>query len=152
MKQNNRFDKSFGPVGSSAGLFMLIIGLIISFTSLFGLILVILGAFLGLTSTGTQIDFDNKRMKFSDSIFGIFRTGRWIPIEPGMKLGIRGQNVVWQAFSRSNRSLNIEDKCFMIILLNSDEQEIMPVKKAATLDSAQAELELLEKELGLELI
>ena len=39
----NKLDKSFGPVGSSTGIFMFIAGLVATYNSLTGLILVLIG-------------------------------------------------------------------------------------------------------------
>lgn len=47
MITRNKLDKTFGPVGSLAGIFY----------SLTGLILVLIGAFVGFTSTMTLVDF-----------------------------------------------------------------------------------------------
>ena len=55
----NRLDKAFGPVGTTAGISLFIAGLIISFFSFTGPILVLIGAFVGFTSTSTLIDHDS---------------------------------------------------------------------------------------------
>ena len=44
MKVNNKLDKSFGPVGTSAGIFLFVLGIITLYSSWFGLILVIVDA------------------------------------------------------------------------------------------------------------
>jgi len=145
-----KLDKSFGPVGSSAGIFLCIAGIVAIYTSIFGLILIVLGAFLAFTSTCTTIDFDKHKIKFSNNLFGIFKTGKWIPIDQQMKIGIRESNQVWTAFSRSNRSIDIDTNDFRLVLLDAESKEIMPVKKLDSLDIAQSELELLCSILNLE--
>ena len=57
--------------------------------------LVIVGAFVGFSSSSTFIDFDQKRVKFSNNIFGLIRTGKWMAIEPNMKIGLNISNQVW---------------------------------------------------------
>lgn len=52
----NRLDKPFGPMATSAGIFMLITGVIATYFSLTGLVLVLIGAFIGFTSTSTLLD------------------------------------------------------------------------------------------------
>ena len=78
MRIKNKLDKSFGPVGTSAGSLLFVVGMIVIFNSIYGLILVVLGAFVGFSSTGTIIDTEKRRIKFSNNLFGIFQTGKWI--------------------------------------------------------------------------
>ena len=149
MKTANKLDKSFGPSGSAAGIFLFVIGAVTTFTSLFGLILVLLGAFLGFTFTCTSIDFETGRIRFSEQLFGIFPYGKWIKTETGMKIGIKESNVTWRTFSRGNRSLDTDVKDFRLILFNAESQEIMPVKKTTSLADALAERKLMCDKLGL---
>jgi hypothetical protein len=150
MITNNRLDKSFGPVGSSAGVFLFIAGLILSCLYLTGLILVLLGAFVGFTSSSAMIDYGNKRVRFSNNLFGFIRTGTWIPVEPSMKIGIRESNQSFRTYSRGNRILNTSQNDFRLILYNSAGTEIVPLKKNASLDGAKIELEIECKRLGLD--
>lgn len=149
MITENKLDKSFGPTGTAAGVFLFIIGVITTYTSLLGMILVLLGAFIGFSSTSTIIDFDKRRLKFSNNLFGILQTGEWLQLHQGMKLGIRESSVTWRTYSRGNRSLDIENKDVRIILLDTDNQEIMQIKKTDSPESAMAELEILCNKLEL---
>jgi len=101
-----------------------------TYQSWFGLILVLLGAFAGFSSTRVLIDFDKRRIKFPNNLFGIIRIEKWIEAEPEMKPGIRESNVTWRAFSRSNRSIDIENNDFRLVLVDKNELEIMQLKKA----------------------
>ena len=140
---NNKLDKSFGPVGTSAGIFLFAIGIITLYTSWFGFILIVLGAFVGFSSTSTLVDYNNRRIKFSNNLFGIIRTGKWIAVNNDMKIGIWKSNVTWRAYSRSNRPMDFDNKDFRLVLLDSDNREIMPLKKTDSPESAKAELEIL---------
>jgi hypothetical protein len=143
MKTSNKLDKSFGPSGSSAGLFLFITGVVTTFFSFFGLILVVLGAFLGFTYTSAIIDYSSRRIRFSENLFGFVPTGKWIKLEKSMKIGIKESNMIWRTFSRSNRSLDTDVKDFRLILLDAEDQEIMPIMKLNSLDSAIAEQKIL---------
>ena len=145
----NKLDKSFGPVGSSAGIFILIAGLAATYQSWFGLVLVLLGAFVGFSSTSVLIDFDKRRIKFSNNLFGIIRIGKWISVSPDMRIGIKQSNLTWQAFSRSNRSIVIQDNDLRLVLVNSENEEIMEVMKTGSIESATAQLEILCTKLDL---
>lgn len=149
MKKNNPLEKSFGPVGTSAGLLMFALGLVAVYYSFSGLVLVIIGAFVGFTSTSTVIDYDKRRIKLLNNLFGIIKLGHWINIESDMKIGIKKSINSWRAYSRSNRTLDISAKGFIIILYDSHNKQIMPIKKADSLASAKTELEDLSKKLGL---
>jgi hypothetical protein len=149
MITNNKLDKWFGPVGSTAGIVIFVVGIITIFSSLYGLILIVLGAFVGFTSTSTFIDFEKKRIKFSNNIFGIISTGKWIPVEKTMKIGIEESNVTWSAFSRGNRRLDIEQKDFRIVLYDSDNRELLTLMKTISKESAEVEKEKLCNKLDL---
>lgn len=152
MLKNNKLDKSFGPVGTSAGMLLFFTGLAVTFFSFLGLILVLIGAFIGFSYTSTFIDFEKKQIKFSNNLFGFIKIGKWIRVEPDMIIRIKKSKKVWRAYSRGNRTLNITDSDYRLILYNSRNKEIIPVKKTDTLDSAKAELHKLSNQLGLSLI
>lgn len=149
MITNNKLDKSFGPVGTTAGIVIFVVGLITIVSSFYGLILIVLGAFVGFTSTSTFIDFEQKRIKFSNNIFGFISIGKWIPVEPTMIIGIQESNVTWSAFSQGNRNLDIEQKDFRIVLFDSDNRELMTLLKTDSMESAGVEMERLSNQLGL---
>jgi hypothetical protein len=152
MTINNKLDQSFGPVGTSAGMILFVVGLILTYSHFTGLILVLIGAFVGFSSTSTFIDYDKKRVRFSNNLFGIIRTGKWINIDPSMKIGIKDSNITWRAYSMGNRALDITSKDFRIILLDAENKEIMPVNKAKTYDSAKIICETFRDQLGLIMI
>jgi hypothetical protein len=118
-----------------------IAGIASSFQSLAGLILVVLGAFVGFSSTSVLIDSDNQRIRFSNNLFGIVRTGKWLKVTSGMKIGIKHSNVTWRAYSRSNRPVDIAKSDFRVVLVDADEREIMPLLKSDSADAAIAEQE-----------
>lgn len=152
MIANNKLDKSFGPVGTSSGVILFVAGLILTYFYFSGLILVLIGAFVGFSSTSAIIDYEKKRVKFSNNIFGIIKIGQWINIEPTMKIGIKDANITWRAYSQGNRPLDINSKDFRIILFDSANKEIMPVKKTNSYDSAKTDCETLGTRLGLSMI
>ena len=146
---NNRLDKSFGPVGASAGLFIFIAGLILTYFHLSGIVLLLFGAFFGFTHSSAMIDYEKKRIRFSTNLFGVIRTGTWLPVDPSMKIGIRESNQTYRAYSRGNRPLDIDQHDFRLILFDSSNKEIMPIKKTSSLIAAKTELETMHRRLGL---
>jgi len=152
MIKKNKLDKSFGSVGTSAGVILFVAGVIITYFYISGLILMLLGAFIVFTSTSTLIDYDKKRVKFSNDIFGIIKIGKWITIEPDMKIGIKKSDVTWRAYGASNQALDVIEKDFRFILFDSNNKEIMQIEKMETLDAAKIELETQCNKLGLSVI
>jgi len=146
---NNKLDKLFGPVGTSAGIIVFTVGVIATIFSLTGIILVLIGAFVGFTSTSAQIDADNKRVRLSNNLFGVIRIGQWVHIEPDMKIGIIKSTKKWRAYSRSNRTIDVSDIDFRILIYDSNNRQLFPLKKTSSLDSANAELGILEHQLGI---
>ena len=145
----NKLDKSFGPSGAFAGYTILIIGIVTTYTNWGGLLLVVVGALMGFSSTSTVIDTDKKRIMFSNNLFGIIQTGKWMDIDDTMKVGIKESNVTWTTFSRSNRSIDTMNKDFRIVLCDSDEKEIMEISKSDSFNSATSQLETISRQLGL---
>lgn len=151
MIENNKLEKSFGPVGTSAGVILFVAGLISVVFYLSGVILILIGAFVGFSSTSTFIDYEKKRVKFSNNLFGIIRIGQWLKIEPSMKIGIRESNLTWRSYSQGNRPLDIENHDYRIILFDTGNKEIMQIKKIKSIESAKIELETIGTKLGLSL-
>lgn len=144
-----KLDKSFGPVGTIAGGTIFVVGVVLICFSISGLFLIIIGAFVGFSSTSTLVDFDNKKVRFCNNLLGIIKVGKWITIEPNMSIDIKQSNRIWRAYSRGSRSVDITDKDFRIILFDSRGTEIMPIMKVLTLESAKEEADLLSTQLGL---
>jgi hypothetical protein len=152
MMVNNKLDKSFGPVGALSGLILFVVGIVMTCFYFSGLVLVLLGAFIGFTSTSTLLDFENKRVKFTNNLFGILRIGKWVGVEANMKIGIKDSNITWQSYSRGNRALENNTRDFRIVLTDSGEKEIMEIKKAMSFEAAKSDCETLANQLGLSMV
>jgi len=149
MTENNKIEKSFGPVGSFAGILIFVAGMILSFFYFSALILVVIGAFVGFSSSSTLIDYEKKRVRFSNNLFGIIKIGKWLNIEQSMKIGIKSSNVTWRSYSQGNRTLDVENKDYRIMLFDAGNKEILPIKKINSKDLAKIELETIGNRLGL---
>ena len=137
----NKLDKSFGPVGSFSGILVFIAGMASVYYSLYAVILVLIGAFLGFTYSSVEIDFDGKRVRFLNNLFGIIKTGQWISVNPDMKIGITKSNRIWRSYSGGNRSLDIVNEDYRLVLFNASGKKLMPVKKVDDLNVARKELD-----------
>jgi len=141
MKTNNKLDKSFGPVGSFSGIIVFLAGLVSAYFSWFSLILVLIGAFVGFTYSSVEIDFDRKRVRFLNILFGVIKIGQWINVKPNMKIGIAKSRKTWKTYSGGNRELDITNEDYRLVLYDSSGEKIMPVKKADNMNAAKMELE-----------
>jgi hypothetical protein len=146
---NNKLGKSFGPVGSFSGVILFVAGFVLTFFYLSGPVLVLIGAFMGFSTESALIDPEKKRVRFSNNLFGIIRTGRWINVDPGMKIKIKKSDMMWRTYSRGNRSLDICNDDFRLVLVDSNYKDIMEIKKSGSLDAAKLDMETLNKQLGL---
>jgi hypothetical protein len=145
----NKLDKIFGPVGSSAGFFLIVAGAATTYFSFLGLVFVVLGAFTAFTSTSSIIDTGKKRIKFSNNIFGLISLGKWIEITPGMKLLLKKTRMGLRSYSISTTPLDYQTNDIRIMLMDPDNKQIMPVKKFISQDTARTELEELKVSMGL---
>lgn len=141
MNETNRIEKSFGPTGSFAGLIVFIGGLILITYSFSGVILIIIGALFGFSYSSTTLDYDRRRMKFSNNIFGLIKTGHWIEVNETMKVGVQHSNTTWRSFSQGNRVNDLEQKTIMMFLFGPDNQKVIPVKSIKKRESIDSEIE-----------
>jgi len=148
----NRLDTTFGPFGSSTGFFMLIGGVIMTYYSLIGPVIAIIGAFVLFTSSSTFIDADNKRIKHSDNLFGFIPIGKWIDIKSDMRIGLKKSHKGYRAYIRGTQPIGIHNKDIKIYLYSPDNKTIMPIKKFDSYASSQGQLDRLSALLGIDII
>jgi hypothetical protein len=146
----NKLDRTFGPFGTSMGFFMIILGIIATYFSLFGLLIAVIGAFICFTSSSTVVDIDKKRIRFSDNLFGIIPVGKWISIQPGMKLGLKKFHRGYLGYIRGIQKMTIHYTDIRIFLYDSENKQIAPIKKFDSYESSLEELNNLSSLLGLE--
>lgn len=149
MKETFKFEKAFGPVASFSGHVILTVGIIATYFSIAGLILVLFGSFVGLTYSSTTIDYSQRKVKFSNCLFGFIKTGKWIDINNDMRIGINKSSTIYRTYSKSTRILDITAKHLMIYLYDDRGNPIIPLKMVTEDDNAEKELEDLKNKLGL---
>ena len=147
MKRTHWFDKSFGPVASFSGIIIFIVGLFVTYYELSGLILVFFGSLIGFTNTSTTIDVINKRVRYSNNIFGIIRIGKWLKVEKNMCIGIMKDNRVYRTYSRGNRILDIKAKSKKLYLFDNHGNPKIPVMKVQNDKNIAEDVDKLCKEL-----
>ncbi len=147
----NSLGKTFGPVGSFSGLVIFCVGLFLTVTAGFGgVVVVIIGAFVAFTKPITTIDYEHKQVRNGDRLFGVIKTGQWMPVKPEMKVGVYHSNKVYRTYSRSNRSLDIAQKQHLICLFDAKGKKLMPLKAIKVADEVEQGLQNISDILGLE--
>ena len=124
----NKFDKSFGPVGSSAGIVFMIAGTALSFLNPGFILLVLFGAFVAFTNTSTTINTKEKKARYTSNIFGLIKLGKWINITSNMTVKIMRNNKSFRAYSRGNRQLVVKTHQYKVSLFDNDNKEVIPLK------------------------
>lgn len=149
-KVSTRFGNPFGPVGSSAGFFLLIGGALITvFFSLSGLILILPGAFMAFTHSSSTINAESKRIKFSNNLFGILSFGKWVDISNDMLLRLKKYSGSYTAYSRSNRRLDNYSEEYRIYLCDEKGREILPIMRSNAISPLKSEAQHLASNLEL---
>lgn len=149
MTINNKLDRTFGTVGAFAGVVIFLFGIYACFYSWIGLTTIIVGVFLAFTHTSTKIDFENRKAKFSNNIFGIFSVGFWTDIKPEMNIRIQKTIKVQTSLSMSNRKNTEIFKDYRIMLVNESGTAIMALQKFELKEDAEKELEKMSKKLNI---
>lgn len=144
---NNKIDSIFGTVGVFAGWIILAFGIYSCFYSLIGISTVIVGLFLAFTNTSTKIDFENRKAKFSNNLFGIFSVGYWTDITSGMSLSLQKTTKSQNIFAFSNQKTTNTTQDYRIMLINEKGNVIMTLKRFDKKEDAENEIAELTKKL-----
>jgi hypothetical protein len=149
MIAHHRIDPFFGPVGAIAGKVVLLAGVASAFYSAYALLFAVVGAFVGFSGTGADIDAVRRRVRPTNDWFGLFRSGRWIEVQSAMMLGIGDHRSVYRAYSRGNVPLDVTKRDFRVLLLDADHHVLVTLCVRKTRELAQNELEKLAVTLNL---
>jgi hypothetical protein len=137
---DHKIEKPLGPSGVFAGYSLIVFGIIGSFYSLIGLIVVIPGCLLAFTYDGTRIDFKSRRIKNYTRLFGLFRIGKWYSIDDFSKFKIYQSKRTYTSYSRANIPLNLKTTDIRLSLLNDDGSLKILVNRFDSFESARKEM------------
>lgn len=150
MIEKHKLDIAFGTAGSFAGFSIIVAGIIVLFSNITAIALIVLGSFFAFTSTSCLVDFQNKRVKFTNNLFGFYPVGKWVYVTQGMKIKAITSRNVERVLSRSNREINLEKKDYRLILYNSDNKPLIHIMKLNSSTEAMQKKKILNEKLGLE--
>jgi hypothetical protein len=139
--KNNILGKFFGPSSSYAGYVFIGCGIFTAFYSLLALTLLIPGFFLAFTYNGIFIDTDQKRIKPYTSLFGIYRTGRWINADQFTRFNIIKATKKYTSFSRGSVQFNMNVSDIELLLMNRNGTKKVVLNKFNNFEDAHKEMD-----------
>jgi hypothetical protein len=142
--RNNNLGKFFGPSSSYMGYVFIICGIVTTTYSLLALTLLIPGFFMAFTYNGTIIDTDNKRVKPYTSVFGIFKTGKWIDADQFTRFNIIKATKKYTSYSRANVRFDMNVSDIELLLVNTNGTKKVILNKYSNFEDAQKEMQELK--------
>jgi len=133
---NNRLDRSFGKAGIFPGIILIVFGCL-GILYFWPVILIITGAFFVFTHSGVMIDTEKRKIRLYQNLFGVIKTGKWVPLNQFTGLTIIPVKRYSRVMSMSNRSTTLEEKDFRIFLLNKKHKPEIVIKKCKTPEDAR---------------
>jgi hypothetical protein len=145
--RNNNLGKFFGPSSSYVGYIFIACGIFASAYSLLALTLIIPGVFMAFTYNGTIIDTDKKRLKPYTSLFGIFRTGKWIDTDQFTRFNIIKATKKYTTYSRANVRFDMDVSDIELLIINRNGSQKVVLNKYSNFEDAHKEMEELSGKL-----
>jgi len=136
--------KFAGPSASFTGFALIaggIIGLAYSYTALF---LLIPGALLAFTTSGTIIDLKIKRVKSFTAVFGLFRIGKWLELNKFSRFNISRVKGKYNLYSRGMVMHRMNTVDIRLLLTNHSGSKKLIVNNYTSFEDAQMEMEHLK--------
>jgi hypothetical protein len=127
---DHRLDSFFGPSGIFSGYILMAVGAITLIKG-YGAVLLIIGALMSFTFTGTEIEPESQRYRSYSKWLGLFKTGKWKSLDPMQELRVVRSQVGYTSYSWGNRPLDLKKKDYRIIMQGTHPMEkvvIMAVK------------------------
>jgi hypothetical protein len=137
--------KFAGPSASFTGFALIaggIIGLAYSISALF---LIIPGALLAFTTSGTIINLKINKVKSFTAVFGLLRIGKWIDLNKFSRFNISRVTGRYDLYSRGMAHHRMNTVDIRLLLINHSGKEKLVVNKFGSFEEAQKEMEQLKK-------
>lgn len=139
--KNNNLGKFFGPSSSYTGYVFIACGIFTATYSLLALTLLIPGFFMAFTYNGTLIDTDKKKVKSYTTLFGLFRTGKWINADQFTRFNIIKATKKYTTYSRGSVRFDMNVSDIELLLTNRTGTKKIVLNKYANFEDAQKEME-----------
>lgn len=135
------FGKSFPPSLTFSGYVFMTIGIITLFSQIIiGSILLIIGAFVGFTKSGIQINLEDHSYRDYNS-FGGLKQGKWKSLSPYKYITLLVAKEVSATLSASNRrAITGSNTYYDICLLNDNHRKKLVIKRIKDKQLAASEV------------
>lgn len=147
----NRLGKSFGSSFSFSGWILCIAGILLTYNSIYCLLLIIPGAFIAFTDSSVIIDFDSKKIFYSNNIFGILKFGKWFSVGTDSTLKVVRNKSGTRMHSLGNRTIDLRGKSYKLILSNR-KKDIIPLKLSNNLNELKKDADYISNRLNVVLV
>lgn len=136
---NNKIEKTLEGPALFFGITLLVIGIIMIFTSIviLGIVGILIALFLFFSYSGIIIDTEKKSLKPYNCWFGIIKTGNWKSMEKYVGLTLVPMNEVYSIYSRSNRKNASVKSDYRIFLVNKSKKPSLVIKRCVNMEDAQ---------------
>ena len=141
----NNHGKFFGPVQVYMGYVFIACGIFFVTYSLTTLLLLISGAFMAFTFTGTIIDIENKKVRPYTSLFGFIRTGKWIEVSNFSGFKIMKSNRRYTSYSRGSVRLDMNISDISLLLVSKDGRRKVVLNRYSNFEDAHKEMDELNR-------
>ena len=132
----NRIGFSFPGFIVFMGLTCMLFSIFIMIESpILGLIILIVGSFLGLSSYGSEIDITNQKFREYGSMFGI-KSGKWEDLNTMPFIGVFKSKSGYLIYSRSTNSTTDIDDFYDVCLMNTTHRRRLVLQKFKTKNEA----------------
>ena len=140
----HKLDKVFGPSGTFAGYILILTGVPAFFVNDIrwgALVPILVGIFVAFSSTGTQVDFELRKVRSYTAYFGFLKSGKWQSLDLYDQIQIAEPVIHYRTYSLSNRNLDIYKKDYRIMLLGDHLKLRAPLQKFKSYEQADREAE-----------
>ena len=129
---------AFGIIGSTENVFI-------------GIPIILLGIYLSFSTSGIEIDIDNKKFRDYAVYFGLRKGGKWRDLSKYPDLCLLKTRESTTTFARSNASVTYKDNYYDLFLMTSTHRSKVFIERFKNKDSAHIKARELERILGKEL-
>jgi hypothetical protein len=146
----NNINLFFTKAGLIAGILFIITGIWISVLyTIKGVLVILIGAFLGFSTETTLIDSVKKKIVHATMWVGLINLDGWIDIKTGMSLRIQKPEYSYLLSGKKRRRIEKGDDFYYMLLFDEKDEFILPIKKYKLKQDAENDLQRMKDLMGL---
>ena len=140
---NNKIQQTFSGPLVFIGITFLIIAVAFVLNSLWylGVPAFFVALFFLFTWSGIEIDTEKRTIRPFYMLFGLFRNGKQMSVEPYIGLTLVSMQKVYNMYSRSNRTNRSASNDYRVYLVDKRKKPALPLKSCKTPEEAQSSMD-----------